>query len=344
MNSFGLPPGKRVRLYDAYIEKRHQLHAGQLDAAEAMSVSDFPVYMAMFIRHTFLNRFQEIQGAWSQYTRDFSLEDFEEYTSSRWGRFTDIPEKALNGPYDQLTIAETEGETMKLREWGAGFSLTRQLIISDRLNKIKELPGLLAEALARTMSKVAAQQLSTNPVMYDGYNLVSADHENLLAATALTANYAGRDLIQAAELCLSMQTDEEGYRIQTPKSFTLIHPVEYRWIVNALMNNDMVVNVSSNLEVNTVKGTFTAIEEPMLTDKNDWWMTSDLKGPLGPIAHITLNGNTTPFLGLKDPGVRGVLGGDDPYSFEFDEIEYKLRHDFNFKPYEWRGIVGAFPA
>jgi len=73
-------------------------------------------------------------------------------------------------------------------------------------------------------------------------------------------------------------------------------------------------------------------------------MSSDLKGTMGFLAHITLNGNTTPFIGLKDPGVRAVLGGNDPYSFEFDEVAYKLRHDFNFKPVEWRGIVAALVA
>jgi hypothetical protein len=70
-------------------------------------------------------------------------------------------------------------------------------------------------------------------------------------------------------------------------------------------------------------------------------MSIDLKGRLGFLAHVILNGNTTPFLGVENPGVRAILGGDDPYSFEFDEIGYKIRHDYNFVPTEWRGIFGA---
>jgi hypothetical protein len=31
-------------------------------------------------------------------------------------------------------------------------------------------------------------------------------------------------------------------------------------------------------------------------------------------------------------------------SILIDEIAYKLRHDFAFKPIEWRGIVGALVA
>lgn len=346
-NPLGLAPGSHVRLFDAYIEARESVANGvEMDAEEAMSTSDFPTYMGYFIRHTFLQRFNEVQGSWSQYTRDFSLEDFEDYTSSRWGRFPDIEEKALNGPYNQLTIKEFDGETLRLREWGNAFALTRQLVISDRLNQISQWPTLFAEALGRTMNKVAAvDAFQSNPTMYDGNALFSSAHANLGTATALTANIAGMDLLKALELKLDTQTDDEGFKIATPGApYSLIIPVDYRWIANALNNNELLPNGSSQLEANQVRGRYNVIEERFFTDANNYYMASDLKGPLGFLAHITLNGNTTPFIGLKDPGVRAVLGGDDPYSFEFDEIEYKLRHDFNFKPVEWRGIVAALPA
>lgn len=349
-NPLGLPPGKRLRIFDAYIAAREAAEQhradGTITAEEAMSTSDFPTYIGAVIRHTFLNRFQEVQGQWGQYTRDFSLEDFEEYTSSRWGRFPDIQEKALNGPYSELALSELPGESLKLREWGNGFSLTRQLVISDRLNKIAEFPTLFAEALARTMAKVAAiDAFQSNPTMYDGNALFSSNHANLATATALTANQAGMALLQAMELKLSQQTDDEGYRVVGPgQRPTLIVPTDYRWIVTALIGNETLDNGSNVLLPNLVKGRYDVIEEPYFTDANNYYMGVDFKGPLGFLAHITLNGNTTPFIGLKDPGVRAVLGGNDPYSFDFDEIAYKLRHDFNFKPVEWRGVVGALPA
>jgi hypothetical protein len=42
---------------------------------------------------------------------------------------------------------------------------------------------------------------------------------------------------------------------------------------------------------------------------------------------------------LKDPGMRLQMGGNDPYSFHFDKIEYKTRYDFAYAPGEWRGGV-----
>ena len=339
----GMAPGTHVRLFDAYIEARES--AGEdIEAQEAMSTSDFATYLSKFIRHTFLQRFTEVQGQWTQYTRDFSVEDFDDYTSSRFGRFADVPRKALNGPYDQLTIREFNGETITLFEYGAAISVTRQLIIADRLNKVAELPGLAAEALARTMSKEAAiTQFQNNPTMYDGNALFSAAHANTGATTALTANDTGMGLLQALELKLDSQTDDEGYKIATPGApYTLILPIDYRWIANALINNELILNAAgTQLVANLVRGRYNVIEERFFTDTNNYYMASDLKGPLGFLAHVTLNGNNTPFIGLKDPGVRAVLGGDDPYSFEFDEVDWKLRHDFSFKPVEWRGIAAA---
>jgi len=338
-NTMGLPDGKHVRLYDAYLDA---LENHEVDAEEAISINDFPTYLAKLVRHRFLTRFNEIQGTWSQWTRQMDLEDFEEQTSSRFGRFTDIPERGLGGPYDQMAIKEYDNEKIRVKEWGAGFSVTRQMIISDRLNKIAELPGLLAEALARTMSKKAAITcLAGNPTMYDGNALISANHANIVT-TALLATQVGAGNLQTLDLKFDDFTDDEGYTIVTPGPRTLLIPTELRYVAKAMNENEFLPNAGSMLEPNLVRGMFSNIViEPFFTDPSDYYVLSDPTGPLSPIAFITLNGNTTPFLGLKDPGVRAVLGGNDPYSFEFDEIEYKIRHDFHFKPIEWRGVVGG---
>lgn len=347
-NPMGFAPGKRNRLYDAYLEAREAVSNGEFeeDSQEAMSTSDFPTYIGHFLRHRFLEKFSEIQGAWREYTFDFSVEDFEEVTWSTWGRFPDIPERSPNGPYEQLAVKELPGGRLRIREFGAGFALTRHLVISDRLNKISQLPDDFADALARTMSKLAAiDRFQANPVMWDGNALFSAAHGNI-GSTALTPNEAGQNALIAAELALEDQEDDEGYPIVTPVSQrTLIIPRELRWVAKVLNEHESLPNTVSgtgdSLFPNLVRGRYNIIEEPFFTDANNWYMGTDLKGRLGFLAHVILNGNTTPFLGLKDPGVRAVLGGDDPYSFEFDEIEYKIRHDYNFVPTEWRGIFGS---
>ena len=345
VNALGLPIGKRLRIFDAYIEAKEAAERGELDAQEAMSTSDFPTYLGKLVRHTFLERFTEVQGVWNQYTRDTSLEDFEEYTSSLWGRFADIPEHALNAEYPELAIKEFDGPKLRLREWGAAFSVTRQLIISDRLNKIAELPTLLAEALARTMSKRAAiTTLQANPTLWDGNALFSAAHGNIVT-TALVATVAGMADLITLDLKFDDMVDQEGYPIVTPAERTLLIPTELRFVARAINENQLLPNGASALEANQMQGHFNnIIIEPFFTDATNYYVLSDPTGRLSPIVSINLNGNTTPFIGLKDPGVRAVLGGNDPYSFEFDEVKYKIRHDFEFRAVEWRGAIGAIVA
>lgn len=341
-NAIGLPDGKHVRIYDAYVEAREALERGEIeDAQEALSLADFPTYLGALIRHTFLGRLTEIQGQWARWTRQVSLEDFEEYTSSRFGRLEDIPEKGLNGQYDELKLKEFPSEKLRLREFGAAISVTRQLILSDRLNKLAELPTLMAEAMARTQSKRAVTALAGNPTMYDGNALISAGHGNRVT-TALAATVQGSTDLTTADLKFDDQTDDEAYQIVTPGERVLLIPPELRFIAKALNENDLLPNASSQLERNLAQGLFSdVIIEPYLTDANDYFILADPTGALSPIAFVTLNGETTPFIGLKDPGVRAVLGGQDPYSFDFDEIKYKIRHDFSYKAVEWRGVVGG---
>jgi hypothetical protein len=336
-NSLGIAPGRKIRIFEAYIE-----------AKEAMSTSDFPTYIAKIIRHVFQQRYTELEGSWPQYTAKQSVEDFEKYTWSRWGRFPDIPEKSFNGPYEELALKELPGGELQLREFGAAFSLTRQLIISDRLGEIAKFPTLFAEALARTQSKEAAvNQFQANPTMWDGNALFSANHANT-GTTALTANETGAATLIAAETALEAQTDDEGYKVNINygrDGYTLIIPRELRWIAAVLNGQEQVPNAGNTLNVpNLVRGRYTIVEEPFFTDANNWYMAADPTGPLAFLAYVTLQGAEQPFLGLKDPGVRAVLGGNDPYSFEFDEISYKLRHDFAYVPVEWKGVYGSIVA
>lgn len=344
--SFGYEAnGRRLRILDAYIEARRLTEAGLLTGQEAMSTSDFPTYIGGFLRRSFYERYTEVSGAWNQYTKNLTVEDFEQYTSSTFGRFPDIPEKSLNGPYEQLAIRELPGPNYRLKEWGAAFSLTRQLIISDRLNKFRDLPTIFAEAMARTISKTAVAVIEANANTYDGNALFSSAHANI-GSTALTVDLAGANALIAAEDAIDTQRDLEGYKVingTDPK--VLIYPRELRWIARQLNDREFLpIDVTSGTSVlrpNPIQGRYTLVEELYLTDTNNWYMAVNPTGPQGFLAAVTLNGNTTPFLGVKDPQVNGVLGGDDPYTFDFDELDYKIRHDFDFKAVEWRTVYGA---
>lgn len=360
--SFGADAqGRRLRIFESWLVAQQMAKAGQSPfpqlhpdgkatqeeiAQEAMSVSDFATYMGKLYRHSFLDRFNEVSGRWPDYSRPMSLPDFEDYTASRFGRFPNIPEKAPGGPYPEIALKELPGPTVRLREWGAAFSLTRRLILSDRLDKIADLPTRFAEAFARTKSQVAAvQTLQANPTLWDGNALFSAQHANT-GTTALSADFAGMNALIAADQALSVMTDDEGYLIDVNGSVsggtrTLLIPPALKWVVEAIRQNPTLlngVNPVTNLAQSLVQN---VIIDPFLTDANNWYLLADPTGPLSPIVALNLNGETTPFIGRKNPETTALQGGTDPYTFDFDQLDFKGRDDYNFIAVEWRGSYGA---
>jgi hypothetical protein len=349
--------GRHIRVLDAYAQAREKARlaaeSGQYDsvqaAQEAMSVSDFPTYLGSFQRHSFLERFEEVRGNYDQWTGSASVPDFETHTTSGFGRFPDMPQKPLNSEYRQVALRETPGPSIQLIEWGMAWAVTRQLILSDRLDRLNDLPTLASDSVARTISKRAVSVLEGNGNTYDGVALIHANHGNR-TTTALTADAAGMEVLKTAILALENQTDSEGYKIVTPRNatYTLVVPTGLQFVAQALANREQLpfdaTSGTSQLRVNEVAGRITPVVEPYLTDATNWYLFADPRGRNSAIRQITLNGNTTPFIGLRDPGVRALLGGDDPYSFDFDEVEWKARHDFDFVLWEWRGVYGGVVA
>lgn len=364
-NSIGAEAqGRRLRMLDMYLEARQKAVPDRYGrpvvmlevsdgnggvAQEAISVADFPTYMSHIQRHTFLGRFQEQVGEFAQWTRPMSVPDFETYTTSRFGRFPDMPRHTLGGEYPRVGLSEIAGPSIRIIEWGFAWDLTRRLILSDRLDKLRDLPSLAADSDARTKSKRAVAILEANGNTYDGNALFSVAHANI-GSTTLTADITGANLILTAILAIRVQTDPEGYKVVNPKTgFTLLYPTALLNIVNQLLNNDTLpFDASSGTSVlrnNPLRGyNITGVEEPYLTDANNWYLIADATTENGPVIRLTLNGNETPFIGLLRPEVAAIYGGDEPYSFEFDKVSYKNRDDFEFLLNEWRNAYGAIVA
>lgn len=350
--------GRNLRLFDGFAKKQEAIlslggieaaiESGRFTAEEAMSVSDFGTYMNTILRKTFLGTWDEVQGAWGEYTHDMPLDDFEQYTSYRWGRFPDWPQRPLGSDIEQLGLKEYPGPAVQLIEFAAGFTVTRRLILADRAQRIAQLPAALGEAGARTQSKRAVSQLESNPTMFDGNAWISAAHNNL-GSTALTRDQAGVNALRAAFDAIEAQTDDEGYKIALGGGdYVLLVPRALQWIARALAERDELPQGSATTDLmrpNDLVGRFRVVVDPFLTDVTNWYLFLNPRGPQGALAALNLNGQTRPSLFQKDERKVGILGsGDDPYTWRWDELEYIGRHDFDFQPTEFRTLFGAIVA
>jgi hypothetical protein len=79
------------------------------------------------------------------------------------------------------------------------------------------------------------------------------------------------------------------------------------------------------------------IRDPWFSDANDWYLFAD-PGDVPAFAVGFLNGQSEPQVMLKDPMVRMALGaGTDPYQYELDSVDFKVRSDFGTAPIDPRG-------
>jgi hypothetical protein len=345
-----LAGGRPLLIVEAFKEARRLAENGEeiMLGAEAMSTSDFRTYLDSIQRHSFLERFTELEGRYSDYTSPVDVPDFETYTASRFGRFPDIPQKPLNAEYRKSAIRELPGPSYKIIEWGDGYDITRQLILSDRLDKLVDLPQLKAEAVARTKSKRAVAVLESGFAtdMWDGDPPFHANHGNR-GTTALAANMAGVAALQAAFLAIDTQTDPEGYLVNNPTApKILIVPRALQDVAFDLRDREQLpvsTGATDLMRPNPVRGKFEVIVEWYLTDDTNWYvLVGATNRRTATIVRLRLRGQDRPFIGRKNYQVQGLLGNpEDPYSFEFDEQEYKCRDDFDFVFMDHRSAYGS---
>jgi hypothetical protein len=303
---------------------------------ESGSSSDFATYLADKATKRLMWGYQEAPASWREYTRTYSVADFKPISFVRLSEMQDLLEFHEGGEYRDSQIAEIVGPSLTVKTYGRLFSLTRKAIINDDLNQLRDRPAAMGRAAARTLNRSVVDQLEVNsgagPVAYDGVNLFHASHGNLITDALSEAG------IQAAYTKLRTQTDPNGLRIAL-RPWRLVIPPQLELTARRILRSEEITQPGTGLgNYNVVRGFVDYIVEDYLTDPNDWYLFANpQEAPT--LAVGFLNGRETPDVFLKDPGMRSVLGGSDPYNMEFDEIVWKIRHDWGTGVFDWRGAV-----
>jgi hypothetical protein len=368
--------GKEIKIFEAFLDARERAEETLSEAGydfdslmeaiqngedldenllESGSSTDFPNYLADKITKRLMWGYTDVDSTWRTYTRTYSVPDFKPISFTRLSEHQDLMEVPEGGRYEDSAIHEIVGPSITVRTLGRLFSLTRRVLINDDLNQLRDRPAGMGRAAARTLNKDVVGKLEANVLTYDGNALISAAHNNILsgAPAALSEDSAAQ-----AMLLMRLQTTDDGNRIGL-RMRTLLVPPQLETIADRILTSTAVPQPSEGLTpvagavsslwttrqhglggTNVLAGRFVVVSEDYLLDPNDWYGFAD---PQEAPAMGTgfLNGDETPDVFLKDPGMRNVLGGTDPYSMEFDEIVWKIRHEWGTAALDWRGVVRA---
>lgn len=307
--------------------------------AEAAGIDDFAQILGSSMYRSLINAYAALPMPWKQYTKQSSVSDFRLNTRIAGSEAADLLPlgKGGTGPYQDSTLSEAS-YTIRAATKARMFSITRQALINDDLNYLKEQPTRFGRAAARTLTKdVVINTLEANLNAYDGSALFSVTPRtgNLLNLL----NGSGTSGLTMANLNVARYTIGRSKYLGEYTGATakyLIVPPELETTARQILNSETLLAVgvptgavSTVGSSNPYAGFLQLIVDPWLTSATAWYVLADPADV--PVIEVAfLNGKQQPDLLIQNAEYRQVAGGgpDEFLHGEIDELRYAVRYDY----------------
>lgn len=332
--------GKPIHLFEAYADYN--------EIQEADSKADFPAFLFGPISYSLWQGYSRVQPQYRRYSRQESLNNFKERRIRGLNALKGIGYVGDHGEYPRMRRTERAGPSLILDTYGGVYQITRQAVINDESGMLlNSNPDEMGYAMGIFVAETLVALIESNPVTWDGLAMWHATRGNLTTAAL------SEDSLPDGIAWMENQTDDSGYRIVVRSALLVVKSPRLQYIANRILRSSeagTTVNYTGASGAGSAifdKGNMNPLQdilpadavlrEPFFTDSNDWTLLA-APGDVPAFAMGFLNGREEPFVGLKNPEVRNALGpGVDPYTFEFDTIDFKVRHDFGVAAVDPRG-------
>jgi len=223
--------------------------------------------------------------------------------------------------------------------------VSRKAIINDDLNGIMTLMSKFGRAYVRKLVKTILAMLKGGVNAYDGaklFALRTASTRNYIPNVTLANSAAGFAAVQAACALMRGQTDPDNGELLgvVPKYIltgTTLGPIARQLVKSATM---LPVSTSGGGTYNEI-AYLEVIEDPLIDTQISTTFSAVLADPADfPVIEVGfLDGKAEPDLLVKRPEMVSMAGGaEDIYGYEFDNLNYKSRHDWAAQLAYWQGI------
>lgn len=351
--------GRPIRLFETYIQWRdarlRQIQESAGDLVEADMRADFPQFLYGPVRTSLWHGYSRVAPQWSKYARIENAPDFRDRRLRGLNGLRGFGYVGDGGDYPSMRRTERPAASLIVDTYGGVYSITRQTIINDDTGDLlNRNPADMGFAAGNFVAETLVALIESNPNAPDGSAMYSSGRGNQ------TTNALSEDSLVDAITAMNQQRDDDNFRIRVEVAALLVQNPRMELIANRIIRSQetgSTVNwtgaagVGSAIfdkgSVNPVAGIMPAdavVREPFMSDANDWYLFAN-PADVPAFALGFLNGNQNPTVMLKDPAVRLALGaGSDPYSFEFDDVSFKVRHDFGVAPVDPRGTYRGVVA
>lgn len=153
----------------------------------AHGTSDFPLVVSNAMNKVALETYRAAESPLKSLCRQRSLPNFKESTSIRLGEMGRLEELSEHGEITHTSRAEN-GETMRLKTFARGITVTRRLLIDDDLNLLGDITAAMGEAAAQTEADILTALIVDNPNLADGTAVFDASRDNIGTAGGPSIN------------------------------------------------------------------------------------------------------------------------------------------------------------
>ncbi len=287
------------------------------------TTASFSYLLGTSMNKRLLKDYQAWPAEWMRFTTIVPIRDFKQQSRVRLGAFGSLPIVAEDSAYSAVTLTDSAA-TYVAQKRGNLVTVSREVIVNDDLQAIKQIPTKLAVAAAYTLAEFVYAFLSSNPTIYDGSALFTsgAPHSNLGAASLSTA------AMQTGVTAMREQTNYAGKRLGLRPRF-LIVPPELEW-TSMVVTKSAGVPGSNNNDINPMLGYVTPIVSAQLSSSTQWFLAGDPR-EIDTIEIGFVGGQVNPALFIQDLPLFGL-------NFTQDVITYKVRHEYGGAVVDYRGL------
>lgn len=295
---------------------------GRIQEADTTTAS-FSYLLGTSMNKRLVKDYQAWPAEWQKFVTIAPIRDFKQQTRVRLGAFNSLSIVAEDSAYTTQTLQDSAA-TYVPQKRGNIVSVTRETIINDDLQAIKQIPTKLAVAAAYTLAEFVYSFLSTNPTIYDGNALFTSGgaHSNLGSSALSSA------AMQTGVTAMREQTNFAGKRIGLRPRFLIVPPeLEFTAMV---VTQSAGVPGSANNDLNPMLGYCVPIVSPQLTNTTQWFLACDPR-EIDTLEIGFVGGQVNPVLLVQDSPLLGL-------NFNNDVISYKCRFEFGGACIDYRGL------
>lgn len=159
------------------------MSADEVFTRAAHTSSDFPLVVSNAANKVALDTYKAAESPLKILCRQRTLPNFKESNAIRLGDMGRLEPLSEDGEIKATSRAEN-GESMRLKTFARGLTVTRELLINDDLGMLGDMTAALGEAAAQTEADELVKLLTGNPAMSDGTPVFDASRGNVGTAGA----------------------------------------------------------------------------------------------------------------------------------------------------------------